>query len=83
MAGAPVSWLVGVWARRIQWRPFKLLRFNYLFALYLLEGEAGGVGETCFLLRKIAHLLMIKIKDLLLMFITGDFPSQETPWEAY
>lgn len=45
MAGAPVCWLVGVWARRVKGCPFKLLCFNYLFTLYLLEGEVGGVGR--------------------------------------
>lgn len=29
------------------------------------------------------NLSRFKIKDLLLMFITGDFLSQKTPWEAY
>lgn len=41
------------------------------------------MGETCFLLRKIVHLFIFKIKDLLLVFITGDSLSQKTPWEAY
>lgn len=47
------------------------------------RGRAGWRGKTCFLLRNTAHLFMFGIKDLLLVFITGDFPSQKTPWEAY
>lgn len=62
--------------------PSQLLSFHYLLILCFLEDEVkGGQGRLVF--RKIAHLFMFKIKDLLLVFITGDFLSQKTPWEAY
>lgn len=73
---------MGVWARQIKWCPFKLLFFNYLVIFYLLEGEVGVAGDL-FPLKKNCTLFMFKIKDLLLVFITGDFLSQKTPWEAY
>ena len=36
-----------------------------------------------FSFKKYCTPLYVRIKDLLLVFITGDFPSQKTPWEAY
>lgn len=57
--------------------------FNYLFLFYLRRGSTQGERFVLFQEKLHIFYFMFKIKDLLLVFITGDFLSQITPWEAY